>query len=116
MSPRVRFHRTCDAAPKRASLTAIGSVDDHERARRPRHSRGAIARPIVDDDDVLDVLKHTSDDGPDRTLLVEGWNDGNRPDSHLRLHTRRAGSTRTDAAARATTLITDTRPIDRSGG
>ena len=40
-----------------------------------RARRGAIARPIVDDDDVLDAREAPSDDRPDRARFVEGRND-----------------------------------------
>ena len=93
--------------------------------------RRLVRRPVVHNDDVIDRAAKAFDDLRDRSGLVQGRDDGGNSGRHRagaassraavaatgrRSLRSSAGSTRTDAAASATVLATDTMPIDRNGG
>src|SRR5436190_7804969 len=99
-----------------ASLATIGGMDDHVGACSARACRGPVARSVVDDDDRCDKRPDAVDHSSDGALFVECRNDSRDAHHQVRTRVSSAGRTTTDAVARASTLTTETTPIERSGG
>src|SRR5262249_23094158 len=95
-----------ETAPERRALAAVLAVAEDFGARGTRDLRGRVARAVVHDEDVLDVLPGAVDDRGDRRLEVEagdGRRDTNAPRRQRprdRLHSRYASAVSRAAAMR----------------
>ena len=103
-------------------LAAIGAVLEHVRTGSTRQARRRVGRPVVDDEDVIDLPAQPVDHLLNGPGLVEGRNDRDGADRRAHAALPRptnasiAGSTKREAAASVTMLTADTRPMERSGG
>lgn len=82
--------RVLESRAHRGADTEIDGVAKHPHAGRGGDLRGAIARAVVDHDDVLDrmVIGERMQDRPDRRLLVVRGDRDQHAASRLRRHRR----------------------------
>ncbi len=111
-----------DRGAHRVSLASIVAVLEHVRTGSTRQARRRVGRPVIDDEDAIDLPAQPVDHLLDGPGFVEGRDDRDGADrrAHAALprptSARMAGSTKREAPASVTMLTADTRPIDRSGG
>src|SRR5690606_15043829 len=113
----IPLERCRQSGTDRVSLPAVLRMTQDLGTGGLRQAGRMVRGAVVHDQDAGDGEADAAHDGGDGRGLVAGRDDGGRPDCHARRPSwRSAGSTSTDAAASATTLTAETRPIERSGG